>query len=55
MVDQFEDDIPIVFSEEQRKNEVMNTVADITKGKRILGWNPNIDLENGIKRIIECL
>lgn len=40
------------FSGEIRKNEVMETVADISKSKKTLKWKPKIDLEQGIKLII---
>jgi nucleoside-diphosphate-sugar epimerase len=35
-----------------RKHENMNMKADITK-LRNLGWNPKIDIENGIKQILK--
>lgn len=44
--------IEIKFSGERRQNEVMNTVADISKAKKLLGWEPNINLSDGIKYII---
>lgn len=45
-----------VLSEKQeRLNEIMNVVADISKAKRELGWQPEFSFENGIKDIIEDL
>lgn len=29
------------------------TLADISKAKRLLGWEPKVDLEEGLRRIIE--
>ena len=47
------EEIEIEFSEEKRKNEVLDTIADITKIKQKLNWNPNITLNNGIKELID--
>lgn len=46
-------DIEIKFSGEKRKNEVANTIADISKARRLMCWKPFIYLEEGIKRMIE--
>ena len=35
----------------ERKGESLITLADITKAKKMLGWNPKYDLKNGIKII----
>ena len=43
--------IEIKFSGEKRKNEVMDTIADISKMKKLTGWNPKYDLEEGIEII----
>lgn len=37
---------------EIRPNEVMDTVADISKIKAELGWTPEVTLEEGLKRMI---
>ncbi len=36
-----------------RKNEVPDTVANISKIRNILGWNPKIDLQTGLTLMIE--
>lgn len=36
----------------QRKNEIMNVVADITKAQEELGWRPRISFQEGIKEIV---
>ena len=41
-------DIQIEFSEERRKNEILDTVADITKANKLLGWKPDIRLKDGL-------
>lgn len=40
-------------SNERRPGEVMDTQADISKAKRILGWSPAWTLEKGIAKMIE--
>jgi UDP-glucose 4-epimerase len=29
------------------------TFADISKIKRLLGWEPRVDIENGVERVLE--
>lgn len=41
--------ISIDFSEEHRKNEVLDTVANINKIKTLLKWQPNINIEKGLE------
>ncbi len=42
----------ITFSEKQRKNEVLETIADISKANRLLNWFPKYSIEEGIVKII---
>ncbi|MFA9373716.1 MAG: NAD-dependent epimerase/dehydratase family protein [Poseidonibacter sp.] len=43
-----------IYSEEiERKNEIMNVVADISKAKENLNWVPNYTFEEGILEIIK--
>lgn len=35
----------------QRPGEMRETLADISKSRKILGWNPSVDLENYLKSI----
>lgn len=44
---------PIVASGEIRKNEVMDTVADITKASSHFDWTPKYTLKEGIQKIVE--
>jgi len=39
-------------SEEKRKNEIMNTVADITLIKKALGWTPKWTIAQGMKNML---
>ena len=34
-----------------RKNEIQNTIADITLAKKELGWFPIYDIKEGLKKI----
>ena len=45
---------PVVSRGEARADEVLDTVADIGKAKRILGWEPRISLLEGLGRIIQA-
>ncbi len=51
-------DAPVVFTEERarpEKSEVERLVADWSKAGRLLGWQPRVDLEDGLQRTIEWL
>ena len=42
----------ITYTGERRKNEIMDTVADITKIKDELGWEPLYDMNKGLSEIL---
>lgn len=44
--------LPVISGAERRKDEVMDTVADISKAGRLLGWRPEVSLREGIKRLL---
>lgn len=44
--------LQIHFTGEERTNEVLDTVADISNAFKILNWKPQISLLEGIKKII---
>ena len=46
-------DVGASFTGEKRPNEVLETVADISKAQEKLGWVPNILLMHGIKKMVE--
>ena len=52
IVSNFKEDIKTELSGERRENEVMNTVADIRKAKKLLGWKPKINILEGLKQMI---
>ncbi|MCD6471077.1 GDP-mannose 4,6-dehydratase, partial [bacterium] len=33
--------------------DVLETYADITKAKKILGWEPKTEIEEGVKKFVE--
>ena len=37
----------------RRKNEIMDSKADITKAREELGWEPKISFEDGIRKLLE--
>ena len=38
-----------------RKNEITDTVADISKARKELGWEPKVSFTEGIGRIVESM
>lgn len=45
----------VSFSEEQRLNEVLETVANIEKANSLLGWMPNVSFRQGLRACIQYL
>ncbi|MEJ2242058.1 MAG: LPS biosynthesis protein WbpP, partial [Candidatus Bathyarchaeota archaeon] len=46
------EDIKPIYSE-PKIGDVPDTFADISKAKRILGYNPSVSLKDGIQRFID--
>ena len=46
-------DKKVVSSNEQRVNEIPDTVADIKLAYEKLGWKPKVNFEEGIKEILK--
>jgi nucleoside-diphosphate-sugar epimerase len=44
--------LQVESSEERRRDEVMNTVADISKVNQVLGWSPRWTLSRGIQAML---
>lgn len=42
----------IIFTNEIRQGEVLDTLADIIKAKKLLNWYPEINLKTGLKRLL---
>ena len=45
-------DVKINYKNERRKNEIMDTVADIRKAKEKLGWEPSVNIDTGLKSML---
>lgn len=45
--------VTVHYLEQRRRNEIMDTVADISKAKDVLGWRPNIDIDRGLLDVLE--
>ncbi len=45
-------DLPVQVDAERRKDEIMNTVADITASKLQLGWAPRWTLHQGVQNML---
>lgn len=41
------------INDQPRKNDIRHCFADITKAKTILGWNPQVSLQQGLQELIE--
>jgi len=49
----FGNEIELEFNGKRRKNEVMDTKADITKAEKVLGWSPKTDVRQGLQRLVD--
>lgn len=49
IVEIYNKEISVSYSNVQRKNETINVVADIKKAKEKLGWTPKISLKKGLR------
>ena len=45
-------DVKVKYSGERRKNEIMDTVANIKKAKEKLGWEPHVEIDEGLSNIL---
>jgi len=52
IIDISNNDVKITFTQESRKNEIMNTVANIKKAKEKLGWQPKFDIDAGLSTLL---
>jgi nucleoside-diphosphate-sugar epimerase len=48
----FNEAIDIHFTNEYRKTEIMNTIANISKINKLCNWEPKVTFEEGISKII---
>jgi UDP-glucose 4-epimerase len=48
-------DVKVKYSGERRKNEIMDTVADIKKAKEKLCWKPSVEIDNGLGNLLHII
>jgi nucleoside-diphosphate-sugar epimerase len=48
----YDNTLNISFSEEERNNEVLDTVANIEKARKLLDWEPLVSFEEGLRKCI---
>ncbi len=46
-------DVKVNFRNEFRKNEVLDCIANIQKASKLLGWQPKVSLEDGLRIILK--
>ena len=46
-------DVKVKYSGERRKNEIMDTIANIKKAKEKLGWKHSVEIDNGLSNILK--
>ena len=52
IIDLFGNNIEVEFKGQKRKSEVMETKADISKAKKLLGWTPRVTIREGLQRLV---
>lgn len=52
IIDLFRNNIEVEFKGQKRKSEVMETKADISKAKKLLGWTPRVTIREGLQRLV---
>ncbi len=45
-------EVEVRYMNEVRKGEIMNTIANINKAKKYLGWYPKVELKDGLKKTL---
>lgn len=48
-------DLPVRSDEVRRKDEIMDTVADVTRAEALLGWKPRFTLRQGLEALHAAL
>ena len=48
-------DVKVKYSGERRKNEIMDTVADIKKAKEKLGWKLRVEIDRGLGDMLKYI
>lgn len=45
-------DAPVRSLEKPREGEIPDTVADISKAEKLLGWRPKVDIDTGLRAVV---
>jgi UDP-glucose 4-epimerase len=45
-------DLPVEYGPERKVNKVSRRLADVSKARDLLGWEPEVDLEEGLTRLV---
>ena len=48
-------DVKVKYSGERRKNEVMDTIANIKKAEEKLGWKPHVEIDKGLSNLLKYI
>ena len=54
VLENFAEDIQVLFTGEERASEVPDTIANITKAQELLGWTPIFSLSDGIRNCVDA-
>jgi UDP-glucose 4-epimerase len=46
-------DLSIEYGPERKVNKVSRRLADVTRARELLGWSPEIDLQEGLTRLVD--
>jgi UDP-glucose 4-epimerase len=46
-------DLSIEYGPERKVNKVSRRLADVSRARELLGWTPEIDLEEGLTRLVQ--
>ena len=46
-------EVAVCYQNKRRRNEIMNVVADIKMAKEKLGWEPRVDIEEGLETVFK--
>jgi UDP-glucose 4-epimerase len=53
ILNQADKSVSVEYLGEERVGEIPETVADITKAKNLLGWEPKVAIEDGLKALLK--
>ena len=51
--DYFKGELNVNFSGESRRNEILDTIADISKAEKLMEWSPKVTFDQGLRMILD--